>query len=209
MAKQQKSVPTIYEGLKKDPSLMRHCVVIDDQNNISVFLNAKQLEGLKSFEELIKPTLQARWDNFDAFLELNEQTLLTHHANIFGAEPPAKQDRVTTASLTWYKLIANAKNNLMPEKPTDPLTGKASTKSSRKYFPGEIKEGTADIKTHQALQCLKLFRAVLGDRTEITESELKQYIEDHVGELQTRQPAWRIFQYYRPTLIKAKLLRHD
>ena len=218
--KQAKSIPPMYKELDKTPSKLRLCLMIDNENNISTFSSRTQLESLKSYEELVKPTIQVMWDNFDKFLECNEQTILAHHANMFGSEPPKGQDKVTTASLTWYKMVANAKNHLQSKDPVN-AAGRKSTILGRKYFAGDVTEGSADVKTYQALVCLKIFRETLAKSTDtldlsdgttrpaITEEVLKQACIDRAGEIKTRQDPWRIFQYYRPTLIKAKLVRHN
>lgn len=225
MAKKQvKSVPPMYQELDKTPAKLRLCLMLAVDGILSTFQSRTQLEGLKSYEELIKPSIDKVWDNFDQFLDQNEQTILTYHANYFGAEPPKGQDKITTASLTWYKMVANAKNNMATGTPVSE-TGRKSTILNRKYFAGEVTEGSADVKTFQALACLKIFRETLEKSTDeiethdgdgklikvkaITEEVLKQAVNDRAGEIKTRQDPWRIFQYYRPTLIKAKLVRHN
>lgn len=205
-----KSTPEIYIGLISDSANLRRCLIEDVDSNYSLFENGKQLEGLKSYEVLIKPTIAKRWDSFNQFEEtVNEQTALTLHENLFGKNPPEGQDLVTTKLHVWHKLCTTAKNNLTDKTgtQTDPVTNRKSTILNCVYMPGEITEGTADVKTYQALKCLELFRDCIGDREEVTEGELKQYVIDHADILKTRQEPWRIFQYYRPTLIKAKLMR--
>jgi hypothetical protein len=208
--KQAKSTPEIYIGLVSDPKNLRRCLIEDINMVYSLFDSPQQLEGYTSYKDLILPTIQKRWDSFDRFVEKeNEQTVLTYHEQLFGANPPKKQDLITTQLMVWHKLCNTVKNDCTDKTgtPKDPGTGRKSTILNCVYSPGEIKEGTADITTYQALQCLKLFRACIGDRAEITEGELKQYIIDHAADLRTRQDPWRIFQYYRPGLIAAKLLR--
>jgi len=213
MAKKQKqaqSTPTIYVGLISDSKNLSRCLIEDQEGNFSLFDNAIQLEKLESYETLIKPTIFKRWDNFNAFEEqVNEQTALTYHENLFLAPPPKGQELITTKLHVWHKLCSQVKNNLTDKTgtPKDPVTNRKSTILNCVYSKGEITEGTADIKTFQALRSLDLFRRCIGDREEVTEGELKQFVIDNGAELKTRQEPWRIFQYYRPMLIAAKLLR--
>lgn len=83
----------------------------------------------------------------------------------------------------------------------------ASPKSDKTYVQGSAT--THVIKTRQAVKCLDLFiRCLQANKSaEVKESILKAYVEEHASELNTRQPAWRIFQYYRPQLIQANLLK--
>lgn len=205
-----KSTPEIYVGLISDSKNLSRCMIEDHEGNFSLFDNAIQLEKLESFETLIKPTIFKRWDNFNAFDEqVNEQTALTYHENLFHAPPPKGQELITTKLHVWHKLCSQVKNNLTDKTgtPKDPVTNRKSTILNCTYHHGEIKEGTADIKTYQALKSLELFRQCIGDRESVTEGELKQYVIDHAEILKTKQDPWRIFQYYRPALIKAQLIR--
>lgn len=211
MAKQQKkSTPEVYVGLIQDSRNINRCIMEDIEFNFTLCDSFSQIEAMKSYEELIKPTIAKIWKNFNEFDEtVNEQTALTYHENLFGANPPDKQELVTTKLMVWHKLCNTAKNNLTNQTgtPKDPETGRKSTILTSIYMRGDVTEGSADIKTYQALKCLELFRDCIGDREEVTEGELKQYVIDHTDILKTRQDPWRIFQYYRPTLIKAKLIR--
>lgn len=213
-AKTKKNAPDIYMGLVSDTKNLRRCLIEDVNGVYSLFDNGNTLEGLQSYEALIKPTIAKRWDNFDLFVDtVNEQTLLCYHENIFNAPVPKKQDRITTQLMVWHKLCSLVKNKAFANEsgtPKDPVTQRKSTILACTYSPGEITEGTADIKTYQSLKCLELFRDCLASNpgsTEITEGTLKQYVIDHADVLKTRQDPWRIFQYYRPQLIAAKLIR--
>lgn len=211
MAKKLKqSTPEIYVGLIQDSRNVNRTLMEDVDFNFTLCDSFSQIEAMKSFEELIKPTIAKVWKGFNEFDEkVNEQTALAYHESVFGKNPPEKQELITTKLMVWHKLCTTAKNNLTNQTgtPKDPETGRKSTILTSVYSRGEITEGTADIKTYQALKSLELFRDCIGDREEVTEGELKQYVIDHAEILKTRQDPWRIFQYYRPALIKAKLIR--
>jgi hypothetical protein len=209
--KTAKSTPDIYMGLVSDPKNLRRCLIEDNNGVYSLFESGNQLESLQSYNTLIKPEIAKRWDSFDMFVETtNEQTLLCYHENLFLAPAPKKQDKITTQLVVWHKLCSMAKNTAFVDKtgtPKDPVTNRKSTILNCVYSPGEITEGSADIKTYQTLKCLELFRTCLGEQSEVTEGVLKQYVIDHADVLKTRQDPWRIFQYYRASLIAAKLIR--
>jgi hypothetical protein len=227
MAKQAKSTPDIYVGLTSNPDNLRRCLVEDTNLVLSLFDSRAQLEGLESYEALIRPTIGFVWNNFSDFdKQVNEQTALTRHEQLFGGNPPKKQDLIETKLKVWHKMCNSVKNSLVSTgTPTDPVSQRKSTILTCKYYVGSVNTGTGDIKTYQALQCLKLFRSCIdtqGTEEEIadgaggmvkvkfvSEATLKQYVIDHAGDLKTRQEPWRIFQYYRPTLIAAKLLRRQ
>lgn len=204
----KQNTPEIYVGLVEDAKNNNICLMEDNENRFSIFNSKAQLEGLTSYEALIKPTIFKVWANFNDFADtVNEQTTLAYHEQLFKANPPKKQDLITTKLHVWHKLIASAKNSMVSDTPKDPVTQRKSTITTRKYVPGDVKEGSADIKTYQALKSLELFRECLGEQEFVSEGVLKQYVIDHAAVLKTRQDPWRIFQYYRPQLIKAKLIR--
>lgn len=218
MSKQTKqNTPEIYVGLVQDPANLNRCIMEDLEFRHSIFDSRAQLEKLESYEALIKPTISKVWSNFNEFTEkVNEQTTLAYHDNFFKANPPKKQQLIMTQLMVWHYMATHAKNNLTQTTPKDPVSGRKSTISTSEYSLGEIESGTADIKTYQALKSLELFRECLekqgidkNGRKVVTEAILKQYVIDHAAVLKTRQEPWRIFQYYRPQLIKAKLLRRS
>ena len=199
--------------------------MLDVDGNYSVFTSENQLRQLKSYEELIKPTIDKVWPNYEAFLDQNEQTVLAYHEQTFGKEPPKDQDKVTTGVYTWKKLVMTAKNQMASDVTKDPATGRNSTIGNCRYMyglSGEEKDGvkllTDDtkitIKTPQMQACYKIFKDTMeavgeGEGAErfITEAIFKQAIIDRAGEIRTRQDPWRIFQYYRAQLIGLKLMR--
>lgn len=212
-AKTKQNTPDCYVGLITDSRNLKRCLIEDLNGVYSLFENPHTLESLQSYEELIKPTIGKRWDNFDAFeKDVNNQTALTYHENLFGVSPPKNQDLIFTKINVWHKMCMLVKNKAFANEtgtPKDPVTNRKSTILTCTYSVGEITEGTADVKTYQALKCLELFRGCMTKEgsEEITEGVLKQYVIDNAAILKTRQDPWRIFQYYRPTLIAAKLIR--
>jgi len=76
--------------------------------------------------------------------------------------------------------------------------------NSAKYKRG--KSTVCEIKTPQARTCFSIFVDCIAKKDHVTEKELRELVEKRGAELRTRQPAWRIFQYYRPQLIASKLM---
>lgn len=213
MSKIRQNTPEIYVGITCDPNNLNRCLMEDVHFVFSVFNNKAQLESLASYESLIEPTINKVWANFNQFTEeIRGQTLLAYHDNLFGAEPPKKQPEIQTQLWCWHKMTSQAKNNMTSKTTTDPVSGRKSTIGDRRYYLGTAE--THDIRTHQALKSLELFKDCLKSmgttvdgQTYVTEAVLKAYVIDHAAVLKTRQDPWRIFQYYRPQLIKAKLIR--
>lgn len=208
-----KSTPTIYHGIDtKTVTRPNVCVMEDLNGNFSLHNSREAIEKLQSFSALIKDTIQKIWDNFNKFTEENKNTILTYHANLFGAEPDKDRDITLTALLVWNKIIATAKSDLTTQVPV--IAGRKSTIGLCEYRLGSVKEGTGQLKTPQAIACIKLFRRCIIENASIYKAEdpmvseavLRQFIIDHATELHTRQDPWRIFQYYRPNLIEEHLI---
>jgi hypothetical protein len=201
-------IPAMYLSLtppNKERSLRK--VIIDVTGKVYSFKN----ESVPVPPE-IEPDIIFK--NFDDFSSRNEQTILTFHANIFKSEPPKKQRIIQTALMVWAHWIGVGSKPILVN--VDPETGEKKRESTilkRLYKPGEmlLKQGTAacPIKTRQALVCLQIFVDALGDKPSITEEDLRRHVETRAAEIKTKQDPWRIFQYYRPNLIKGGMLRHD
>lgn len=211
------SIPEIYQGITRDASRQHHCIVEDTHGNFFRFNTPQE-------NHIVTEAVQKVWPNFNKFSDENKATLLTYHQNLFKAEPPKDQDLVTTAVYTWFK-ICDIATDRTAKTPVNADTGRKSNISTRKYFPGEITNDN-EVKTPQAIACFRIFKDALNAKTAtdtkdmpedikknytpfLTEAELKQAIINRAGELHTRQDPWRIFQYYRPTLIRVKVLKHD
>jgi hypothetical protein len=206
MSTQQKSTPEIYHDL---PDIRPNiCIMEDNAAHFSLHNNPESIEKLKSFNAIIKDSIQKIWATFDAFTKENKNTVLAYHENLFSAEPPKNQNIIITATYCWRKMQKIATADLTSQVPVT-ASGRKSTIGTCEYRPGPT-QGDGQLKTPQARECLKMFRECFeqkhGDRNHITEEELRKYIEDNVSRLHTKQPAWRIFQYYRPELIAQNLI---
>ena len=211
--KKTQPIPEIYQHLtNRSPSLLKMGILVDLNNNITLFETPHRLESMESYKSLIVPSIMNRWDNHDAFNEQGKNTILTWHSNLFNAEPPKGQSLLEASLYCWYELCHRAKNRLMNTAPTDPSTGRKSSITTRKYFIGNEPDITkTQIKTPQALACYKIFTEELSKTgtNHISEGDLKTKVIERAPELKTRQDPWRIFQYYRPQLISAKLIRYE
>ena len=218
MAKQPKAakapaIPEIYQGLDRSPAQTRLCIVEDTDGNFFKFKTPQE-------NHIVAAGVQKLWPNYDAFHDNeNEQTVLTYHENLFGANPPKEADKVTNSLMVWYKLCQTATDRTNQGTPKDPVTGRKSTIGNSKYYLGAEDHTKVLIKTPQAQACFKIFLETLNsdkasletlDGKEVrflTEAVLKQVVMDRAAELKTRQDPWRIFQYYRPTLQELHILR--
>jgi hypothetical protein len=208
MAKKSKnlpSIPAIYQGLNRDTTLTKCCLVEDIHGQFFAYKTAAE-------NNIVVQAIAKKWDTFDKFAEENEQTLLTYHANIFGAEPPKDQVLILTASYLWYALFSHIENeDAFKAIRTPTIGGRKSTIGLAEYR--RISEGDGGLKTPQALASIRLLDRALKERGVdsetgrfISEAQLRIFVEENAAELKTRQDPWRIFQYYRPQMFGAKLI---
>lgn len=61
----------------------------------------------------------------------------------------------------------------------------------------------------QAKICICIMVDACGDTQSCTEAQLRAKVAERAEELKTRQDPWRIFQYYRPMLVKAGVIAHN
>ncbi len=211
------SIPVIYQSLTRDASRQHDVICEDVHGQFFRHSNAQSINVLRQFQHKV-------WVGFDNFIgELsgvsgeNYQTILTYHSMLFKSEPPPRQDRVTTALYVWFGLCDIAVDRT--ERTPRNSEGRKITISTRKYMYGDSKD-LSMIGTPQARSCYKIFCDAIDSATQknlnnitdkalisqyvpaITEEALRATIEVRAGELHTRQDPWRIFQYYRPQLIK-------
>lgn len=216
---QVKSTPDIYKGIPRQSELLKTTIVEDVHGQFFIYTKPQTIN-------IVKQAQQKVWANFDEFAAENKNTLLTYHENLFKAEPPKDQNLVITAEWCWYKIASIVLNLDAFKYVSTPKTssGRSSEILNRKYFYGEAEDTahseTGTLKTPQALASLRLFRRAILEHGEttgepgqeirhITEAALKKFVEDNAAKLKTRQEPWRIFQYYRPQLLGAKLIKHD
>lgn len=196
------SIPEMYRTLNRDASRTKQCIVEDVHFQFFRFNTPAE-------NHIVSTGVQNIWPNFNKFAEMPKAQILTYHAQLFKSEPPEGQDLVTSAVYVWYKLCDIATDRTI-KTPTDPISGKRSTISASTYSLGSITDVPLGlIKTPQASACYKIFRETLDTAESITEAKLKEAIMARAGELKTRQDPWRIFQYYRPSLIKLNVLRRQ
>lgn len=208
MSKQATSIPAEYQGLNRDTKFLKVCICEDVHGGFYMFEKPEAIH-------IVKEARQKVWANFDAFEKENKQTLLAYHENLFKKPAPKDQSLVETASWCWYKIISLAVDRLPIQARSN--TGRVSQILKRDYFLGTSTDDSG-IKTPQAKACLRLFKEALekiGTKSgepgkevlTVTEENLRKYIEENASALHTKQEPWRIFQYYRPNLINAKLIR--
>ena len=153
--------------------------------------------------------IDREWKSEEEFSKQGKQTILAYHEEFFKVAPPKKQDITITSLMCWMFMLKNGKAHIQG---VDSETGEKERKSSissSKYTPGDKFGQPHEIKTYQAIKCLELFTNALGTNKSITEGELRAHVEKNAEILKTKQGPWRIFQYYRPQLIKAQLIRRN
>jgi hypothetical protein len=216
MAKKTTTVqtPEAYKALDLNNNKLKHlCLVKDNAGKLWKF-------GVAAQVHVIKEAIAWQWDNWQAFDDAKEKAheeLIKTYTELFGNPPPKGEDRITTSVAIWHKWVSLAEDRIKgsPTNPVTPKVGPRKSLENRLYIACRV-EGklpdTTGLKTPQANACLKILRETTTEVDGVLivkESELKQKIYERAAELHTRQDPWRIFQYYRSTLVNGGFIKHD
>lgn len=161
--------------------------------------------------------------NFKEFLAKTEKDtalLEQFHRMAFDKEP-SKEDRsdpIEWSVRVWIQLCKTAANRLTEVRADGRKT--PAKLQNRRYelvktdVPPEMK------MPPQSKTCLEFLAELCKNDTayqaldtesrgiwSISEEAFNKYVIDNAARLRTRQDPWRIFQYYRPELIKAGFIR--
>lgn len=216
-AKTTPSIPAIYHTVNRDASRTNQCLVEDVHGAFFRFNTPQE-------NHILKDGIQKIWPNFNVFSDEPKQTLLTYHAALFKSEPPKDQNLIDTATWIWFALCDKATDRTAKTPVT--AEGRISSLGTRKYVLTDKEMSVAEVKTPQAITCYRILSDAIKAQYEIdikdmpedvkkvhkahvTEENLKKQVLNRAGEIKTRQDPWRIFQYYRPTLIKLGLIRTE
>jgi hypothetical protein len=163
------------------------------------------------------------YDNFKAFTASTDAVEVTKlHSLAFGGEAHTKADEADLLEWqvkVWMQLCKTANNRLAS--PAASGTRKVSEKMLNRSYELIKSEIPADQKMPpQVRTCLTFFtECAAADETysktpveergvyTISEKAFQAYVEKEQLRLKTRQNPWRIFQYYRPELIKGGYIR--
>lgn len=200
----------LYERLPMDNGCQNDCLVLDKHGTWFRFPSSSHCTIVEAGIEKKIPGFA----KFDDLVTLDEA--VTAHSKLFGEEPAKSLDPIMVKLAVWKGLCHNengAKNRMEKPVAVDHTTGepkRVKKLANRKYVL--VKNDWAAIHIPQALACLRIIRDSVtpgGDGVvgEVTEELLKAKIMERQAELHTRQDPWRIFQYYRPRLIEAQILR--
>jgi hypothetical protein len=194
-------IPPIYQTLTAPTkeSAGRKVIVAADRS----------IHALKDATVPIPPgiTVDMEFTNFDDLTCRQQSVIESLHLEFIGCEPPEKQSKMTTALYLWAWFVKNATPHL-ENIATDGTRARKSTISTRCYSRGAVDTSPENL-TPQAKVCLTIFIELIGDAQSVAEGDLRRKVEERAAELKTKQDPWRIFQYYRPTLIALKLIKHD
>jgi len=150
--------------------------------------------------------LKQSWESWDDFDEhTTDQQATDLHLEIFKVPRPQKCSKVYCTVAIWKYWFLVGKSHIVAKQKTEAKAKAASKTLSRAYV---YLAKQVELGTPQARACLKIIEDSCKDG-QVTESVLKDAIIKRAAELKTRQDPWRIFQYYRPSLIAAGYIRHD
>lgn len=163
--------------------------------------------------------------DFDTFQQgLNEKTLgdFFSEAHCRDATKEEQKDQFEMAVMAWMQLAKCAIDRL--NSAPDPAKINPETGKLKRVFKKLENRGYEIIKLEldanlkmppQAKTCLEFFSELVkkynpeGEDKIVTvpEKEVQAYVLEQQIRLKTRQDPWRIFQYYRPTLIQNGFIR--
>jgi hypothetical protein len=155
------------------------------------------------------------WKDFDeGYIENDKEELHEIYQAYYGKPAPKNAHKVTLTKAIWVKLYLKANDrskDYVRGGSKDPVTGEKERKrnlNGRRYriIQGESTEHLQDQALTIHRELLK-YQAQTGTET-ITEAEVVELM-NRISEakiLKTKQEPFRIFQYYRPALIKANKL---
>lgn len=192
----------------------------------SLVLNKETHKWIKyrpnSFITLMDKSIGATHHGWTEFAD-SRDTASFHdlHVSLF-KKPPAKSLTKDDISLyCWAHIVTNATDRLdlksteeLQKKKSGVRGGPRTSLLGRKYrLKDPVGSGETLAMPPQAMVCLSILKDALiaVDDDQITEKELQDAVVEaaKTGRLVTRQDPWRIFQYYRPELMKAHLIAHD
>lgn len=205
------TTPSIYEGLNENQKVLStQCIIIDKHGEIFRYTLP---QGINTVTEAIT----FKFTNFDDFdNQIKPLEMIEWHQRYFDkALPPTNEKNSAQIALwVWLKLCRLAKDRTTA--PKDPVTGSKTKNAARMYYRCLDEKGIpipSPLKTPQTMACLTILETTCKENTQngkkvlsCTEANLKTAIFARSAELKTRQDPWRIFQYYRPQLINAKVI---
>lgn len=193
--------PEIYKGLIATNTQATLTLVIDKNGQVFKFSDPSKIHILK---DAISYTFNGWADSFD---KQPKNDILEWHKRLFGVEAPEGQELIQSSLMCYMKLVSTAQDRT--DEANTLLKNKDKKLATRTYTYHENGD-TSLVKTPQARVCIAILKdSVNPDTKTILEVDLKSAVDRRASELRTRQEPWRIFQYYRALLIKAKILTHD
>ena len=158
------------------------------------------------------------WAKFSEEMELAPAILHDLFVTAFNREPTKSEakDTIEMSIMVWMQLSKTAMNRLNSAPDPKSLNDKGEVKrvfkklQNRGYEVIKLEVDPALKLPPQAKTCLEFFSELVKEANPsgedkivtIPEKVVQDYVLKEQARLATRQDPWRIFQYYRPTLIK-------
>lgn len=199
-----------YKDVPIDNASQNHCLVQDKHGQTFVFKT-------KSHCTIVAAGIDRIYENFNDFAEREVAIdVIEVHNKLFNVQGIHKtlEDKdsgyILLKLLVWKTLCARANQRLeKPVKIDETTKAPVGRKlANRAYIL--VKDDWSAVTIPQAMACLKIVKDNVIDEggvRSVKEDLLKTEITKRAEELKTRQEPWRIFQYYRPALIAAGILR--
>lgn len=200
-----------YDGLPEKNDCQNDCLVFDKQGQIFRFKSASRCT-------IVAAGIDHKVEGFSKYADITTTAeALAMHTTLFAFEAPKvicdkESEYIYLKLACWKGLCMKAADRTAKPVAIDHKTGepKGRKLANRKYVL--VKDDWTGITIPQAMACLRIIKDNVAPDGEgvvgsVSEESLKSLVNVRREELKTRQDPWRIFQYYRPQLIAAGILR--
>lgn len=149
------------------------------------------------------------FDSKEDAARLSHEDLDRITQRILKAQIPASKNKLEALDRAWTAMLAASAQKLAVVS----TARKSGVRASKTKFellydfdaPDEVAETKFKELPPQAQVCLQIMAQ--GGKKEYTEIELRQLVDQKGKDLQTVQPPWRIFQYYKRRLSEEQLIK--
>lgn len=214
MARKQPKVAKIYQDLDRSRESLKLVLVLD-----------KTLHEWHKYRPGTPILLMNAGPVYNGWTEFADSKTTEEfhdlHQALFKKVPAKSMTKDDVSLMCWAHMVTHAKDRThlptkeqMDRRKSGQRGGPRESLLTRKYsLKNPVDSGvTLDIPP-QAMVCLRILTRAIKDNggEYVTEEDLKKAVVKAAEEktLVTRQDPWRIFQYYRPTLLRMGLISHD
>ena len=223
MTKNQKEKKNLRKARKRNDDMNKAYEGLDLSKDYCsrALVRARAGGELISFQKLSDSTLMdnnvaAQYGGWEDYLQKHRAELPDAHMVIFHRLPHKDLTEDDVALRCYSALLKQSKDRMgLGAKSKKSGDGHRASLDDRTYFI--VKHGAEELKKlldaqpPQAQTCYAILKKECGEKGDegCVEVVLRAVVTKRTEDIKTRQDPWRIFQYYRPRLVEAGLIKHD